>query len=98
MSASYKQQMTAVGLTADTLNTDTLDRNDLIRNLTDDAEAVTEEEHGGMKFLTAQTADGSPTRFIGAQNGYVYLFVFTGSREDPLFDAVTALLDRIAFD
>lgn len=98
--AASKAGLAAQGLTRQDLDTAAFRRDSLIGAIGADPETVTEEEHSGIQFLTAEITDdtGSATYYIGARDGQVYIFAFGGGREDPLFADVLGILDQLTFD
>ena len=64
-----------------------------------DADKFTEETHSGVKFFTAvnEMTAGSLTYYVGAQGGYVYLFLTNLPQDDPLYPDFLAMLDGLTF-
>lgn len=97
--AAYKITMAAQGLEREDLDTDAFDRDSLIGVITSDPGAVMEEEHSGVTFYTAEVPlEETATYWIGARDGYVYVWGFNGGREDPLYADVQAILDQLSFE
>ena len=85
--------------TQDTLDTDAFGKSSLVSPTGLAEDLFTEEEHSGVKFYTAQAQMGASrvTYFVGANDGYVYLFVATVLPDDPLYADVLAMLDQMTF-
>ena len=63
------------------------------------AEDYAAESHSGTDFYTAEqkTAIGLFTYFVGARDGYSYLFAFSGARSDGSFSEIGQLMDELTF-
>lgn len=97
--AAYKQQFIQQGTSRKDLNTSAFKKEGLVSLTGQSADAFQEAQHSGVTFHTAEIAgeSGTVNYFVGARNGYVYLFVFSGGQEDPLFANVLSILDHLSF-
>ena len=97
--AAYKQQFAQQGKSRKDLDTSAFRKEGLIGLTGQSADAFQEAQHSGVTFHTAEISgeSGAVNYFVGARNGYVYLFVFSGSQADPLYANVLSLLDHLTF-
>ena len=91
----YAAQLTQLGYTRETLNTDAVVQLGLIRV---DTSKYTPEVHSGVSFYTAPLQSGSGHLFVGAHNGGLYQVVFSAGQDDPLFADVLGVLDHLIFE
>ena len=100
MPTAYKQQLAAQGITRQDMNTQAFDKETLTGIVGADPELFQEETHSGVLFYAAEIPDdaGTSTCFIGVHDGYIYLFVWDGAREDALFLDVAEILDHLSFE
>ena len=98
--AAYKASYAGSGMTQDKMDTSAFTKQSLVGMVGGKADDYAEETHSGIIFYTAeqQTSLGLYTYFIGAKNGYVYLFAFTGGRDKGAFAEIGNIMDALTLD
>lgn len=97
--AVYKANYTSRGITREKLNTSAFTKESLVGMIGGKAEDYTQETHSDISFYTAeqQTRLGLFTYFVGAKNGYVYLFAFAGAKDSGAFSEIGQVMDALSF-
>lgn len=93
LAPASREQLTAQGIRRADMNTALFTEDSLIRAIGATADAVRRETHGGISYFAAENDAGA--RWIGADNGYLFVISFSGAAGDPLLGDVTAILDEI---
>ncbi len=97
--AAYKMNYAAKGINRESLDTNAFTKESLVGMVGGKAEDYAAESHSGTDFYTAEqkTAIGLFTYFVGARDGYSYLFAFSGARSDGSFSEIGHLMDELTF-
>ena len=97
--AAYKMNYAAKGITPESLDTNAFTKESLVGMVGGRAEDYASESHSGTEFYTAEqkTTIGLFTYFVGARDGYAYLFAFSGARSDGSFSEIGQLMDELTF-
>ena len=95
----YRAQLEQNGITRETLDTNGFKKEALLSLAGLEASSAKEETHSGVLFYTGEAAKDRAvaSNFIGAKDGYLYLFSFSAGKTDVQFDDVLAILDQLAF-
>ena len=98
--AAYKMSYAANGVTRESLDTDAFTKESLVGVVGGKADDYASETHSGTDFYWAEqkTAIGLFTCFIGARDGYVYMFAFSGARDAGSFSEIGSIMDELSFD
>ncbi len=97
LSAAYKQQLAANGLSRQALDTAAFRRESLAGLIGLDASLFRDETHSGVSFLTAEAPSADAVYYVGARGGVIYVISFGGARSDALFPEVEGILDSLTF-
>ena len=99
LSAAYKAQLTEAGYSKQTMNTEVFSRGSLIAGTGRDESLFTDETHSGVLFYTTewQADDAAISYFVGANGGYIYVFMLNSEKGDALFSDVLSILDQLTF-
>ncbi len=99
LSDAYRAQLEANGMPRESLDTEAFRKDSLAGIAHLEADRMAEEIHSGVLFYTGETViDGMQvTAFVGANDGYIYGFTFTGAKTDPLYADVLKMLDHLTF-
>ena len=99
LSDAYKSQLEAHGMTRESVDTEAFRKDTLAGTVHMEADQMADETHSGVLLYTGETVIGGTqaTVFVGANDGYIYCFTFTGLKSDPLFADVMEMLDHMTF-
>lgn len=99
MSEAARQQLTAQQITRKDLNTAAYKKEALAGLAGLAADLFSEETRSGVRFYTAEQKTESVARtwWIGAKDGFIYLFVLEGGRSDPSHADLEEILNALTF-
>ena len=99
LSDSYKEQLRQSGYNREDMDTAVFSRSGLVGMTGQDESLFAEETRSGVLFYTAECAvnGAKAVYYVGANDGFVYLFAFNGGREDARFGDVLGILDQLTF-
>ena len=96
---AYKDSYASKGFTREKLDSNAFTKDSLVGMIGGKADDYAQETYSGVSFYTAeqQTKLGLFTYFVGAKNGYVYLFAFAGAKDSGAFSEIGQVMDALSF-
>ena len=96
--ASRKQQYAAAGVTRSQMNTGVFTKESMVGAVNGNPDHFELVERSGVSFYTGSDRyeTGDYTFYIGAQEGYLMIFIFSGMQEDASA-VVNEVMDHLTF-
>ncbi len=99
LTADRKAQLAQAGYSKQAMNTEVFSRSSLIAGTGRDESLFADETHSGVLFYTTewQAGDAAISYFVGANGGYIYVFMLNSDKGNALFGDVLSILDQLTF-